>query len=295
MSATPLRRRLSLVFAITASALLLTGMASAAPQPGPGGSGTSDDCGTVIPKASGGSWTCSFVDQFNGTALDSAKWVVQDTSRTGFRMGNTCFRNDGKQLRVRRGTLDLIVSKYATPFTCQSPAGDFQTQYSGADISTWGRFSQTYGRFEARIKFPSTTKEGLHGGFWLNPQKQTYGAWPNSGEIDVAEWWSHGADHAYPSLHYPGRTQADTGWDCVIGRADVFHTYAVEWSPTVMTFIYDGKPCYTRSWTPDSPLSAPQPFDHAFYNSLSFADNGRVDPAVSFPATMTVDYVKVWR
>lgn len=294
MAAPHLLRRLSLLPALIGALVLLAGHG---PSSGPAQAATTsaDACGTLVPKATGGTWSCAFVDQFNGAALDTSKWVVQDTSRTGFYMGDTCFRNDGRQIRVRRGNLDLSVSRSSVPFTCQTPTGSFQTQFSGADLSTWGRFSQTYGRFEARIKLPSTTKPGLQGGFWLNPQKQTYGGWPNSGEIDVAEWWSHWPDHAYPSLHYPGRTGADTGWDCPIGRPDVFHTYAVEWSPTQMRFLYDGNTCFTRAWEPDAPLSAPQPFDHAFYNSLTFAHNGLVDPDLSYPQTMSVDYVKVWR
>jgi beta-glucanase (GH16 family) len=256
----------------------------------------SDACGTKLAKSSGGTWSCSFVDNFDGTSLDTTKWVYQDTALTGFTVSATCFR-PGQNVQVRGGVLRLLVTKSATPRTCKSPVGDFSTPYQGADISTWGKFSQTYGRFEARVKFPSYRGAGLHSGFWLNPQDSAYGAWPNSGEVNIAEFFSVWADRAFPTLHYPGSTVNDTGIDCMIGSLDVFHTYAVEWSSTKMTFSLDGKACFTRSWVPSSPLVAPQPFDKRFYVSLTAIAGGGANAPTSatpFPATTAVDYVKVW-
>lgn len=261
---------------------------------------TADPCGTRVRKATGGYWTCTFAEPFSGTSLDRTKWVVQNTARTGFRMGETCFSDDGSNIRVRDGELTLSVTSSETPFTCSTPTGSFQARYRGADISTWGNFAQTRGRFEARLQFDRAVTAGVHGGFWMNPQRKIYGAWPFSGEIDVAEWWSLRPDYVHPSLHYAGRDfWKDTGWDCHVGRADVYRTYAVEWDKTVMRFYYDGQLCWTRDWEPSIALSETAPFDHPFYVSLSQAagvPNGwSMDPATGYPATMRVDYVRAWR
>lgn len=259
---------------------------------------STDPCGeATYYKPDGSAYTCAFVDEFDSRTLDTDKWIVQDTARTGFHLSGACLTGD-TNLKLRRGMAHMSVTR-EEPFVCESPYGDFETEFRGVGMSTYGRFAQTYGRFEARIAFPKATGKGVHGGFWMNPQKLIYGSWPNSGEIDVAEYFSNRPDHVHPSLHYPGRDfWEDTGWDCYIGASDTFRTYAVEWNSQVMKFFVDGKMCWSRSWTPDDPLVAPQPFDHDFFISLTQgigpnAFNAPEDQT-QFPATMVVDYVKAW-
>lgn len=252
-------------------------------------SAATDACGTVLAKPGGGTWSCSFVDNFDGRGLNTSKWVVGNTSTTGFTIGSTCFV-PGQGVNVSWGTLQLTVTK-KSPFQCKTPVGSLTTTFTGGGVSTWGKFAQTYGRFEARMKFPSRKTEGLHSNFWMNPKQLAYGVWPASGEIDVAEWFSRVADHLYPSLHYTGRTTADTGWNCVVGSVDTFHTYAVEWSATRMDFIYDGQLCYSRTWAPTD-LVAPAPFDQPFTVALVAGAGSGFDTART--STTYVDYVKAW-
>lgn len=254
-----------------------------------------DACGTVMPKAVGGSWTCTFVDNFDGTALDPNKWIAQDSSYSGFTIGGECYSKD-KNIEVRGGQLLLSATRAATPFTCPTPLGGYQATYMGATVSTQTKFAQTYGRFEARMKF-STAKAGLHGGFWMNPAEFLYGQWPLSGEIDVAEYYSAVPDYVFPSLHYAGETGADSGWwVCPVIDVTQFHTYAVEWTHDHFDFIYDGKVCFSRS--PESVLEATgAPFDKPFFNVLSAGVGGGDNAPVAdsqFPASVTVEYVKTW-
>lgn len=260
-----------------------------------------DACGVVLPKGDGTSWTCSFVDEFSGRGLDSDKWVMQSTEWTGYRTGLTCYKPSSNNIVVRKGTLQLIARDEGAPFACSSPFGAFTTRYTGGTVGTRDRFAQTYGRFEVRAKYPTARNTGVHGAFWLYPQRHTYGAWPASGEIDVAEWWSVRPDLVMPTLHYPGDDFfADSGWQCTVADATAYHTYAVEWTPSLMTFFIDGTPCFQRSWTPDSPLVAPQPFDHPFNLVLTMGvgEEGGTNPVTSateLPAVYTVDYAKAWR
>ena len=257
---------------------------------------TNDACGAITAKPGGGTWSCSFVDNFNGKALDANKWVGQDSSLSGFSMNTTCFKA-GKGYAVGNGTLKLTVTRVA-PFTCNVPGdGDFTSTSVGGAVSTYGKFSQAYGKFEARIKFPNYTGAGLHGGFWMNPQTKSYGAWPASGEIDVAEWYSGMANRLYPSLHYTGSTSSDTAYTCMSGDLTAFHKVSVIWSTTSMKFYYDDQLCFDRAWAPTD-MAAPKPFDKPFTASLIAAlGAGSNAPTSSTPktATTTVDYVKVWK
>ena len=256
-----------------------------------------DACGATVLKADGTAWACTFVDTFDGLKLNPAKWAVQDTATTGFRVGDTCFKA-GQGVTVGGGTLRLTVQR-RTPFTCTSLLGDLlgKATYTGGAVSSWGKFDQAYGRFEARMKFPAYTGPGLHGGFWMNPKFRDYGLWPASGEIDVAEFFSGVSQNIYPSLHYTGSTRNDSGFNCPVTRVDLFHTYAVEWSPTKMDFSYDGQVCFSRTWSPLD-LLAPAPFDHPFVLALMASTGmGTNAPTSAVPtANVTqVDYVKVWK
>ena len=254
---------------------------------------TTDACGARIAKPEGGYWSCSFVDNFSGAKLDTAKWLPQVTALSGFSMNRTCFLS-GRGYRVLDGTLRLQTHRTST-FNCRNRGSDWSASAVGGAVSSYTKFDQTYGRFEARIKFPRYSARGLQGGFWMNPTERTYGPWPASGEIDVAEWYSALARHVFPSLHYTGRTAHDTA-ACLMGDRSRFHTYSVTWSPSRMRFLYDGRLCFSRAWEPTD-LEAPKPFDQPFTVALVAAIGaGDNAPSSDTPAwtTTKIDYVKVW-
>ncbi|WP_182481368.1 IPT/TIG domain-containing protein [Nocardioides immobilis] len=258
-----------------------------------------DACGDLLVKDDGSTWTCSFVDDFDGQSLDTTKWGVQQSSITGFRTGETCYVNSPENIAVRNGELLLTARREAQNLACDSTLGSFSTPYTGGMVGTRGKFSQTYGRFEVRAKYPAVTVAGLHGGFWTMPRTNTYGVWPASGELDIAEWWSNAPTQVLPTLHYTGDSLADSGWNCRVSTPSSYHTYTMEWYPDVVRFFIDGEMCFERSWTPTG-LIAPQPFDKPFSMILnmgvgSLSGGNKVSADTPLPATYTVDYAKVWR
>lgn len=282
-----------------AAALVLVASLGAIPVTGVGSSTAAtaggDSCGPTRLKANGDAWSCTLADDFDGTALDTSRWVAADTQKSGYRIGKTCFHPE-RNIAVADGSLHLTVSKRESGH-CGGAAGIGTTHIGGA-ISTWGTFEQTYGLWETRMRFPEQATRGLWGGFWANPKDRVYGPWPASGEIDVAEWMSGMAEQVVPSLHYTGRTTEDTGWECGVPDVTEFHTYAVEWSPEVMRFYYDGELCFTRAWAPTSlRIKPPAPFDQPFVPAL-LATTGQgwnsVPLGGSSNGTFEVDYVRIW-
>jgi hypothetical protein len=95
-------RRLLVVAVVTAS--VISGLTVATPvgaatkaatkpavtQPKPCG-------GEVVRKSTGGNWTCTFDDEFNGTSLNTKDWTAVNTATMGARGGQEC--NTSKNVR----------------------------------------------------------------------------------------------------------------------------------------------------------------------------------------------------
>jgi beta-glucanase (GH16 family) len=259
-------------------------------------------CGSGITKADGSPWQCTFADDFDGSSLDTSKWVVQTTAASGYHSGPECFVNTPNNVSISDGALSLTVRKEAAPFTCASPSGSYTTQYTSGMVMTYGKFSQAYGRFEVRAKLPAATVKGLQEAFWLwpdNPYKYGY-YWPMSGEIDIAEAYSLYPDRVIPYIHYvPATVDPNvTNNYCLISDISQSHTYVAEWTPDTISIIYDGQTCLIDSWNPASPLVKPQPFDQPFLIALTQAlgiGTNAPDVNTPLPATTQVDYVRVWK
>src|ERR1041384_3684457 len=119
-------RRLFVPLVVLAGILALSGTAEARPgSPGGGGAKppktttTGPTCGGVtVTKPDGSAWKCTFTDEFNGTALDTSKWVVQTTAASGFHNGPECFVNSPNNISEANGVLSLTARREAAPFTC---------------------------------------------------------------------------------------------------------------------------------------------------------------------------------
>jgi beta-glucanase (GH16 family) len=287
-------RRRSLL-AIVALAIGLAGSQLTAPAVA---STPATPCGPVIYKADGTPWTCTFADDFNGTKLDRSKWLVQTTATSGYDQGGACFLDRSSNVSVSGGHLNLMLRKSSSATTCQSGNSTFATHYSSGMISTYGTFSQTYGRFEFRATFQNTTQPGAQSTLWLYPLTYSYGPWPNSGEIDVAEWYGTYPDRAVPYLHYAA-TQPDpdaTNNYCYLSIGQP-HVFDLDWNTLGLTISYDGNVCIRDThWLPAGMLT-PTPFDKPFFIALTQAPGVGTNAPTSKtpnPSVLKVDYVHVW-
>jgi beta-glucanase (GH16 family) len=264
-------------------------------------------------KPDGTPWVCTFDDEFDAStgdanSLNLSKWTPQVTATSAYTTGPTtspaCYLNSPNNISVANGYLSLTARKLAAPTNC----GWFSTQYTAGMVSTVSGFQQTYGRFEVRAKLPQTTAKGLQETLWLWPTNATkYGAWPGSGEIDFAEFYSQYADREIPYIHYnynPATVNAATNTNIVTNYTScmidytAFNDYAVEWQPGTITLSYNGKTCLVDHYVATG-LTGAQPFDQPFFLALTQAlgvGANAFDPATTpLPATTEVDYVRVWK
>jgi beta-glucanase (GH16 family) len=80
--------------------------------------------------------------------------------------------------------------------------------------------------------------------------------------------------------------------------ADDFHIFAVEWEPNAIRFYVDST-LYKTAMPADLPSGTTWVFDHPFFVILNVAVGGgwpgNPDSSTTFPQTMQVDYVRVFR
>ncbi len=258
----------------------------------------SADCST-LPKAGGGTWTCSFDDEFNGTSLDRTKWTPQKTASGSFDQSVECYVDSPNNISVGGGALTLTVRKEDAPFSC---AGLKQSQYTSGMVSTWtgggGGFAQTNGRYEIRAKFTGAKQKGLQESLWMWPVTPT-NYWPASGEIDIAEVYHLHSDRAIPYIHYNNPNDPNiTNNNCLIDDISQYHTYVLEWTTSDLKISYDGNLCIDDAWQAYWTLGR-QPFDAPFFIALTQAlgvgDNAFDPASTPLPASTVVDYVRVWK
>jgi beta-glucanase (GH16 family) len=262
--------------------------------------GGSAEAQKVVPPATipATSWSLTWSDEFSGadgSLPDAAKWQMQ-TGGGGW--GNNeleTYTTRAVNASQRGGNLEITAR--AEHFT---GTDGITREYTSARLQTKGLFSQTYGRFEARIKMPKG--QGVWPAFWMLGSDIDTAGWPTSGEIDIMETIGSQTDRNVGSLHGPGYSGSNplNGiYTMPSGTLDTdFHVYAVEWEPTTIRFYVDDHLFETRS-TSDVPAGSRWVFDHPFFMLLNVAVGGNwpgsPDSSTVLPQTMLVDYVRVYK
>jgi beta-glucanase (GH16 family) len=178
--------------------------------------------------------------------------------------------------------------------------GQYTDNYTSGMVVTDGRFQVMYGRIEARIKLPAGA--GLWPAFWIVGADSAQVPWPGGGELDVMETSGNDLHRNHAFLHGPA-SYNQYGYNLeAIGHskqslAAGFHLFAVDWSPGKLVMTLDGKPYGT--WTARGlPQGATWVYNKPYYLVLNLAVGGAfpgpVRPSTRFPATMLVDWVRVY-
>ena len=231
-------------------------------------------------------------DEFTDSQLNTVDWNYQtgngcDESICGWGNNEEQYYKQ-ENVTLSNGILQITAKK-------ERVRGN---QYTSGRINTKSKHDFTYGRFEARVKLPQGG--GLWPAFWMLSTNEPYGTWPQSGEIDVMEFIGHDPTQTLGYIHYgdlyPGNQSQGTAFKLNNGLFyDDFHEFAIEWQQNEIKWFVDGNLFQTKTPADLAPYN--WPFDHDFHILLNVAVGGNLGGDVDnsiFPATMEVDYVRVY-
>jgi beta-glucanase (GH16 family) len=174
-------------------------------------------------------------------------------------------------------------------------------QYASGYIDSYGKWTQLYGYFEAKLKLPSA--RGLWPAFWMMPDRgpvdgdvhmrsstnvdgmefdiMEYLTEWGAGRYNIATHWDgYGADHKHwgNSSTYFGPTK------------DNWHTFGLLWEPGKLTFYVDG--IKKADYASDRVGSVPAYF--ILNTQMGGWATSNVDDT-KLPDYLQVDYVRAWQ
>jgi len=231
---------------------------------------------------------------------------LPDPSKWAYDVGDTCDRpfgcgwgNNEKQYyteedldnaRVEGGQLVIEAAREQMG----------QMDYTSARLVTRGKQNFKYVRVDVRAQLPSG--RGTWPAIWMLPSDNTYGGWPQSGEIDIMEHVGYAPDSILGTVHteaFNHTIGTQKGGAIRIPDAEsAFHIYSISWTPEKIDFMVDDQVYFTFDHTQEG--AAEWPFDQPFYLIMNIAVGGNlggvegVDPDI-WPQKMLVDYVRVYQ
>ncbi|MFT3911753.1 MAG: glycoside hydrolase family 16 protein [Ferruginibacter sp.] len=233
-------------------------------------------------------------DEFNGSSLDTLNWSYQN----GDGCPNNCGwgNNELEYYTSNRSNLFFQDGKMIIQAKKESANGK---EYSSAKIISRGKKYFKFGRIDLRAKAPKG--KGIWPAFWMMPEKDIYGGWPKSGEVDIMEMIGHEANKNHGTLHFgpgPGSVQLGGNYTLPSGIFnDEFHVFSLEWKKDEMRWFVDGKLFSTHTISEFG--SNHYPFNEDFYLIINLAVGGNwpgnPDNTTDMPQSLIVDYVRVYQ
>jgi beta-glucanase (GH16 family) len=268
-------------------------------------------------------WRLVWRDEFEGDAIDPAKWdfdignAFYDHERNEWLPG---WGNEELQYYTRDPANAFVRDSVLTIRALKRPLHG--CRYTSARLKTRRRdgkplLARQYGRFEIRARLPHG--KGVWPALWLMPLADSYGSWAASGELDVMEIRGDQPGHVLGTIHFgssaPKNVYSTHTLQLPAGCAvSDWHVYAVEWEPGNICWLFDGKVWARENfwWSCSRTRSGrglaagraadlnpwPAPFDQPFYLIMNVAVGGvfpgAPDRSTRFPADLQVDYVRVY-
>lgn len=199
---------------------------------------------TLTQNMTGESWSLVWSDEFEGKGLvDSTKWA--------YNVGNWGWGNNELQYYTANDMLNARQENGALIIEAHKNEND--KYWSSARLTTQSKISFKYGKIEFRAKVPEG-RGTWAAGWLLGDAYRDEISWPYCGEIDVLECVGYeindttgsGMNHATCHTRaYYFKQGNQIGSEIEIDSMNtMFHTYAVEWSPTKIEGFVDGVQYY---------------------------------------------------
>ena len=185
-------------------------------------------------------------EDFTEASLDEAVWNIEVTDNGG--------GNNELQYYVEKGVslgVEPTTGKHCLILTATKESYKQRDCTSGR-VNSKNKMYYTFGRIEARIKFPNTAN-GLWPAFWQMGNNYDQVGWPRCGETDIIELGHKNAFSAgTQDRYFNGAMHVGRAWDAVWSEAnsvtwdysveDTFHIVSMVWTPTTIDMYMDNVP-----------------------------------------------------
>jgi beta-glucanase (GH16 family) len=265
-------------------------------------------CVTMDKPKNDNVWELVWFDEFDGNQNNIKKWTFDigngfwagDEWISGWGNGELQYYTDRPDNVFVSDGLLTIQGKKET-ITHEAGGKEKTFSYTSAKLKTLGLFGKIYGKFEFRARFPRG--KGFWPALWMLPEKNQYGDWAASGEIDIFE--GHGSDTTIASfaIHFgaewPDNKFTGDTFRFPEGKSTTdFHTYTLEWEPGEIRWYIDDALILTQNRWFTKRGTYPAPFNKKFYIIMNLAIGGLFDgdpdESTPFPGIMQVDFVHVY-
>ena len=182
-------------------------------------------------------------EDFTDAALDRQVWNVEVNADGGGNNELQYYCEDGVSLGIEPTT-----GKKCLILTAAKQSAGGRDCTSGR-VNTKGKMYYTFGRIDARIKFPKTAN-GLWPAFWQMGNNYDQVGWPRCGETDLIELGHSAAfSKGTQDRYFNGAMHVGSRWDAVWSEAnsvtwpysveDTFHIVTMIWTPTSIDMYMD--------------------------------------------------------
>ncbi len=177
-------------------------------------------------------------EDFTDATLDSQVWNIEVNADGGGNNELQYYCADGVSLGIEPTT-----GKKCLILTAAKQSAGGRDCTSGR-VNTKGKMYYTFGKIEARIKFPQTAN-GLWPAFWQMGNNYDQVGWPRCGETDLIELGHQNAfANGTQDRYFNGAMHVGRRWDQVWSEAnsvtwdysveDTFHIVSMIWTPNSM-------------------------------------------------------------
>ena len=182
-------------------------------------------------------------EDFTDGALDNAVWNIEVNGDGGGNNELQYYCEKGVSVGVEPTTGKQCLILTATKENYQGK------KCTSGRVNSKGKMTYTFGRIDARIKFPKTAN-GLWPAFWQMGNNYDQVGWPKCGETDIIELGHQNAfSKGTQDRYFNGAMHVGRRWDAVWSDAqdatwaysveDTFHIVTMIWTPTSVDMYMD--------------------------------------------------------